>query len=130
MTNNFIIDELGTREHTSPLELRSWVEEDVRILIDPTIVNNCTNDKVDTLEVSGPHRKIFFEAENTRIAIVTCGGLCPGLNDVIRAITMVAWHRYGVRDILGIRYGYEGLVESFGHKPIHLTPKLVEVHNP
>ena len=78
------------------------------------------------LEAAGPRRQIFFEPEKTRAAIVTCGGLCPGLNDVIRALTMVLWYRYGVRDILGLRYGFEGLVPALGHEPMRLSPERVE----
>lgn len=126
MNNGFIIKELGKREHKSPLELRTWAQEDVRILIDATIHNDNSDKIINTLEVSGPHRRLFFNPAETKAAIVTCGGLCPGLNDVIRACTMVLWHRYGVREIIGVRYGYEGLVESYGHTPIKLTPDIVE----
>ena len=126
MSNNFIIKELGNREYKSPLRVRSWTHENVRILIDATVTNDSIDKTIETLEVSGPHRKIFFNPADTKVAIVTCGGLCPGLNDVIRASTMVLWHRYGVRNILGIRYGYEGLVESYGHEPMQLTPETVE----
>lgn len=126
MKNDFIIKELGIKANKSPLRVRSWAQEDVRILIDAAISSDSVDKKLDTLEVSGPHRRIFFDPADTRVAIVTCGGLCPGLNDVIRATTMVFWHRYGVKDILGIRYGYEGLVKSYGHEPIQLTPEIVE----
>jgi 6-phosphofructokinase 1 len=64
-----------------------------------------------------------------RAAIVTCGGLCPGLNDVIRAIVMGLWHNYGVRTIYGIRYGYRGLLPDLQVKPIELTPeKVLHIH--
>ena len=79
-----------------------------------------------TLEAAGPRRKLFFDPANVRAGIVTCGGLCPGLNDVIRGVTMVLWYRYGVRNILGFRYGYQGLVASCGQPPIHLSPERVE----
>lgn len=78
-----------------------------------------------SFERAGPREKLFFEPGNCRIGIVTCGGLCPGLNDVIRAIVMVSWYRYGVRHISGFRYGYQGLVAN-GDKPIELTPEVVE----
>jgi 6-phosphofructokinase 1 len=82
------------------------------------------------LEEAGPRRRVFFDPKRTRAAIVTCGGLCPGLNDVIRALTMVIWHCYGVREILGLKDGYEGLTESHGHRPVHLTPERVsDIHN-
>ncbi|MGM0382573.1 MAG: ATP-dependent 6-phosphofructokinase, partial [Thermodesulfobacteriota bacterium] len=59
-------------------------------------------------------------------ALVTCGGLCPGLNDVIRALVMVLWYRYGVKEIFGLRYGYRGLITSLKHVPIMLNPEIVE----
>ena len=78
-----------------------------------------------TLELAGPRHEIFFNPADTCCAIVTCGGLCPGINDVIRAIVMQAYYVYGVRRILGIQYGYEGLDPAHGHKPIELTPEEV-----
>src|SRR5208283_5067900 len=62
---------------------------------------------------------------NLKCGIVTCGGLCPGLNDVIRAIVLGLFHHYGVSSVLGFRYGYEGLAQKYGHEPIKLTPDLV-----
>jgi len=76
-------------------------------------------------EPAGPRAGLYFNPSAVRAAIVTCGGLCPGLNDVIRAAVMVLWYRYGVRDILGIRYGYSGLTEA-GVPPMRLTPEIVE----
>ena len=76
-------------------------------------------------ELAGAEPRLYFDPERTRVGVVTCGGLCPGLNDVIRGLTMVLWHRYGVRDILGFRYGYEGLNPALGHEPMKLTPRLV-----
>ena len=66
-------------------------------------------------ESAGPRRKIFFKPEDTTCAIVTCGGLCPGLNDVIRSIVMQAYYRYKVPRTLGIAYGFEGLIPDYGH---------------
>jgi 6-phosphofructokinase 1 len=78
------------------------------------------------LELAGPRERLFFEPLECRAAIVTCGGLCPGTNDVIRAIVMNLWHTYGCRDILGIKWGYEGLVEHSRHEPLTLTPESVD----
>ena len=78
-----------------------------------------------SVEVAGPREKIFFDPSKTKAAIVTCGGLCPGLNDVIRAIVLSLYHHYGVRRVLGFRYGYEGLVKKYGHAPLELTPEVV-----
>ena len=77
-------------------------------------------------EMAGPREKIYFDPSKLKCGIVTCGGVCPGLNDVIRAIVMSLYHHYGVRGIFGFRYGYEGLTHRHGHAPIELTPKLVD----
>jgi 6-phosphofructokinase 1 len=77
------------------------------------------------LEEAGPRETIFFDPANLACGIVTCGGLCPGLNNVIRAIVMSLYHHYGVKKIYGFQYGYEGLSPKFGHKPIQLTPEVV-----
>ncbi len=77
-------------------------------------------------ELAGPREKIYFDPKKTACGIVTCGGLCPGLNDVIRAIVMgLHWH-YGVSTILGFRYGYEGLSSKHNHEPMRLTPEIVD----
>lgn len=78
-----------------------------------------------SIELAGPRKDIHFNPADTCCAVVTCGGLCPGLNDVIRTIVMQAHYAYGVRRILGIQYGYEGLDPAFGHRPIELTPDMV-----
>lgn len=123
--SGFAIQKLGRCRYQSPLEGVSFVDDDASMLVDPT-VPACRDADAPTVEVAGPRHGIFFEPGHTRAAVVSCGGLCPGLNDVIRAITMVLWHRYGVQDVVGLRYGYEGLVPSFGHEPMVLTPDLVE----
>lgn len=78
-----------------------------------------------TFEVAGPRERIYFDPARTVAAVVTCGGLCPGLNDVIRGIVMELWHRYHVTEINGIRYGFEGLVPKHGHLPLELRPETV-----
>ena len=78
-----------------------------------------------TFEVAGPRERIYFDPAKTTAAVVTCGGLSPGLNDVIRSIVMELWHGYRVTEIDGIRYGYEGLVQKHGHLPLKLRPETV-----
>ena len=83
----------------------------------------------DSFEIAGPREKIFFSPAYVRSAIVTCGGLSPGLNDVIRSIVMESHYRYGIQSVLGIRYGYSGLNSETEYKPIELTPDFVdEIH--
>jgi 6-phosphofructokinase 1 len=76
-------------------------------------------------ELAGPRNRIFFDPRTVRCGIVTCGGLCPGLNNVVRGIVLELAQGYGVRRIFGFRYGYEGLISRFGHEPLPLTPEAV-----
>ena len=80
-------------------------------------------------EMAGPRENIYFDPATLSCGIVTCGGLCPGLNDVIRAIVLSLNHHYGVQTIYGFPYGYEGLAPKFGHQPVMLTPKVVDQIN-
>ncbi|HET8936476.1 MAG TPA: 6-phosphofructokinase [Polyangiales bacterium] len=78
-----------------------------------------------SFEKAGPRREIFFEPAQTRVGIVSCGGLCPGTNSVIRSAVLQLHHAYKVRDVLGFRFGFEGLSAAQGAAPISLTPALV-----
>jgi 6-phosphofructokinase 1 len=81
-------------------------------------------------EKAGPRRKLYFDPARTRAAIVTCGGLCPGLNNVIRSVTRELRRSYGVPSVVGIRGGYRGLDPARGRAPIELSEELVEdIHN-
>ncbi len=84
--------------------------------------------QLPAFELAGPRNRIFFDPAKVRAGIVTCGGLCPGLNNVIRGLVLELWFGYGVRKISGFRYGYEGLV-SKGRPPEALTPESVlDIH--
>jgi len=106
-----------------------YVGEDDRVLFHDTASlvrdSGCTIDALPGFEPAGPRRKIFFDASKMRVGIVTCGGLCPGLNDVIRGIVMELTFHYGVTRILGFRNGYQGFVARYGHDVVDLTPRVV-----
>lgn len=88
-----------------------------------------TGQDIPTAEIAGPREQIYFDPSELGIAVVTCGGLCPGLNNVIRAVTMEAYHRYGVRRIYGVPFGFQGFIPEYGHTPVMLTPQSVaEIH--
>jgi 6-phosphofructokinase 1 len=132
----FQIKTLGSCKFDSPLKKslgikgHHFVGEGDRILYNPRLdafrkaMEHGMEDPI-TIELAGPREKIFFDPTKTRAAIVTCGGLCPGLNNVVRALTFELYYRYGVKDILGIRYGYAGFVEK-GFDALKLTPENVE----
>ena len=81
--------------------------------------------KLPAMEQAGPREKIYFDPSKLKCGIVTCGGLCPGLNDVIRAVVLSLYHNYKVRTVFGFPYGYEGLTYRFGHTPVELDPAAV-----
>ena len=80
----------------------------------------------ETVELAGPREKIFFNPKHVHAAIATCGGICPGLNNVIRSVVRCFWYRYGVRRISGIQYGYQGLLASSPWPIIPLDPDVVD----
>ena len=83
-------------------------------------------DKPQILERAGPREMIYFSPAHVHAGIVTCGGLCPGINDVIRAIVRCLWFRYGVKRISGIPYGYKGFLPEMQFPVVSLTPDIVD----
>lgn len=74
-------------------------------------------------------RKVWWESSKVKAAMVTCGGLCPGLNSIIREVTNALWYSYGIQDILGMQAGYNGLSDCEKHPPMALNPDNVrEIH--
>ncbi|MCH7750711.1 MAG: ATP-dependent 6-phosphofructokinase [Planctomycetes bacterium] len=103
----------------------SFVPDDMRVLYEPRFqLGESTPDLC--FERAGARQEIFFDPEKTRAAVVTCGGLCPGINNVIRTLVMELDHNYGVQDVLGIRFGYDGLQTDQGRPPLKLTHDVVE----
>lgn len=132
MEREFAIKSLGECKYDNPRRKHGSVgDEYVPIYVSEEFVKACGNaseSDASTLyfQEAGPREKIFFDPQKTKVAIVTCGGLCPGLNDVIRSIVMELWHGYGVRNIVGIPYGLEGFVpQKYGHELLQLTPDFV-----
>jgi len=108
---------------------QNFISNDERILINigaNTLAEMLASGQtLPSLELAGPREKIYFDPSKLRCALVTCGGLCPGLNDIIRAVVLELHHHYGVLNIYGIRYGLEGFISEHGHDVIDLTPKSV-----
>ena len=127
MSGNFQVRRLGEARVDAPDGGAFFIGEHASVLVDAVLsAPGKAPDPEMAFEQAGPRARLFFDPSNTRAAVVTCGGLCPGLNDVVRGITMVLWYRYGVRDVLGLRYGYEGLSRAHGHEPLVLDPEAVE----
>ncbi|MDP5082382.1 MAG: ATP-dependent 6-phosphofructokinase, partial [Winogradskyella sp.] len=138
---NFTIANLGEPIKISPIRLSkikgdhifNFIDDNERILADVKMKNlqDSIQSKMepDSFERSGPRENIFFDGKNTTAAIVTCGGLCPGINNVIRSLVMALHYLYKVKRVIGIPYGYEGLNPEIGHSFIELTPdKVKNIH--
>ena len=127
---NFEVEQLGEPQHTNPSSKEVFVEEGERIIFSSQLKNLKrqleTCDELPAFEKAGARRKIFHNPASTKAAIITCGGLCPGLNNVIKGLVNVLEQDYGVDEILGIRYGYKGLTESSLHEPIKLNSSIVD----
>jgi 6-phosphofructokinase 1 len=132
------IDVLGKAAVDSPLglstiegdETANYVEDGRTVLLDldrETLLARVRAGKdLPAFQLAGPRQRIFFDPARAKAAIVTCGGLCPGINNVIRTLVMEMHYRYGVKSILGIRYGYRGFIEKYDYDPIPLTPDFVK----
>ena len=127
---NFEILRLGEGHIPSPLKGVCFVKDHERVIFHSGLseVNEYVEGAkpIPSFEKAGPREKIYFDPSKLKCGIVTCGGLCPGLNSVIRAIVLCLHHGYGVRTIYGFPYGYEGLTHRYGHTPVELTPAVVE----
>lgn len=130
MTYDFSIANLGNRLIKSPLKITKFTDDKKKLLFNSYLDNYLSTTDISgqpvSLELAGPREKIFFNPSQTRAAIVTCGGLCPGINDVIRSITTSLYFRYNVENIIGIRYGLRGLNPRFGHEFVRLSPEVVK----
>ncbi|MCX5900763.1 MAG: 6-phosphofructokinase, partial [Proteobacteria bacterium] len=124
---NFEIAKLGACTTASPMAGVRFVSDDEHVLYHTSMqdIKGYTDRGAmpPSMELAGPREKIFFDPSTLRCGIVTCGGLCPGLNDVIRAIVMSLHFHYGVRQVVGFPFGYEGLSSKYNHEPMELTPE-------
>jgi 6-phosphofructokinase 1 len=127
---DFQIQSLGECTIDSLLNVSYYTTDSRRVLFNVDLHHYADLKAPDGLplsvEVAGPRAKIFFDPAKTKAAIVTCGGLCPGINDVIRAIVMELYHRYGVQNIIGIRYGFQGFIPKYRHEVVELLPDVVK----
>lgn len=126
---DFTIRQLGECRIPSPMKNAHFTGDDEKVLYNSRLAAIQgyigAGKTIPAMEVAGPRQTLFFDPAGLKCGIVTCGGICPGLNDVIRAIVLSLYHHYGVRIVYGFRFGYEGLVPRYGHKPLDLTPEAV-----
>ncbi|MBP7275173.1 MAG: ATP-dependent 6-phosphofructokinase [Kiritimatiellae bacterium] len=121
------IEHLGPARFPSPLH--RFIPNHSRIPLDIEGRSDRASENRVTFERAGARERLYFDARQVRAGIVTCGGLCPGLNNVIRSVYMQLHHGYGVAEVLGFRCGYRGLDPERGSEPIRLTSDFVnDIH--
>jgi 6-phosphofructokinase 1 len=134
MSNDYCsIATLGKRRVRSPLGLSTsfgdgranFVGDGSRVLREITAHDGADFDTGPCFQQAGPREYIYFEPQETRAAIVTCGGLSPGLNNVIRAVFLELYHHYRIQAVIGFKYGYRGINPEHGNEPVSLTPEFV-----
>lgn len=130
---DFRTDSLGECTIVSPLRATRFMDTSKRLLfradIDELREQFRAGVEPPAFELAGPQEKIYFDPSTLRCGIVTCGGLCPGLNDVIRSIVFCLHEKYGIAKVYGFRFGYAGLVNRSALTPIELTTRRVsQIH--
>lgn len=128
------IDNLGPAKIANPIYQRqevhkcmiNYVSDDEHIFVNAlTRPNIALGDPPPVFEIAGPREHIYFDPTKLKAAIVTCGGMCPGLNSLVRSIVLQLHYMYGVSNVVGIRYGLQGFIPSYNHPLETLTPERV-----
>jgi 6-phosphofructokinase 1 len=138
-TSDLFVKTLGPCQFESPVTTRLGagathrVGEADRVLLDDQLTTLSNSllppSELPSFELAGPRNRIFFDPATLKVGIVTCGGLCPGINNVIRGLVLELTHAYGVKDIYGFRYGFEGMVARHDRAPVRLGPDSVaDIH--
>jgi 6-phosphofructokinase 1 len=120
LSHAFTVRTLGPQVIPSPLDL-GHVADDDRVLVDVELHAGQRASMARAFEKAGPRETLFFDPAACRVGILTAGGLCPGTNNVIRTIVLELFHKYGVRSVLGFRFGFAGLDPASGVEPISLS---------
>lgn len=125
--------QLSSMSNKKDIWRTSYVNDDQCILYDISVSKGSftrENSPHNLIEKAGPREHIYFDPSRVHAGIVTCGGLCPGLNDVIRAIVMTLWYRYDARQISGFRFGYRGFLSRYNLPVMELNPEVVsKIHS-
>ena len=127
---DFNVSQLGDRPFKTPLQKRNFVKSDQRVAFSSQVKNIeeqlAGSTELLSFEKAGPREKLFFNPRKTRAAIVSCGGLCPGINNVIHSLVGVLLKEYGVNEVLGFRYGYRGMSRSSKIEPAELNLEVID----
>jgi 6-phosphofructokinase 1 len=131
--DHFVVSKLGDCRIPNPMKGATFVDDAQGVLYHTNVAEVEAiikgGGRPPCFEMAGPREKIYFDPSKLKCGIVTCGGICPGLNDVIRAVVLSCFHHYGVRTVFGFKYGFEGLSPKYRHPPLELTSEVVaDIH--
>lgn len=131
---DFTVETLGPCTRPSPFPSCRYVSDDDRVLFhsELKLLREAweRGEHPPSFEMAGPRERIFFDPPSVACAIATCGGLCPGLNDVVRAIVLGLHHLYGVKRVFGVPNGYQGLISPYVRDWVELAPGTVaDIHH-
>lgn len=123
------IETLGKCTIPTPFKVQRYYKDEERVSLrshfrDDVDISQYLKEFV-AFEIAGPRKQLFHDPQKTKAGIVTCGGVCPGVNNVVRALVMQLWYKYGIKDIFGFKYGYQGLNPVYWHEPLQLDPEYV-----
>jgi 6-phosphofructokinase 1 len=130
-----VIQSLGPAKIENPMirkrgdsqGFKAFVEDSEQVRVDPLIgPESNTQNPPSAFERAGPRQNIYFDPTKLKAAIVTCGGMCPGINSLVRAIVLQLHYMYGVNNVIGVRFGLQGFIPSFGHDLVELNPGNVQ----
>ncbi|MEW6268142.1 MAG: ATP-dependent 6-phosphofructokinase [Thermodesulfobacteriota bacterium] len=131
-SDELAVEAVGACDQPSPIPPHGepYVDDRDRVLLCQTRLELApfleSRAEPPSFEPAGPRPRIAFDPSALTCGVLTCGGLCPGLNNVLRAIVLSSTYAYGVQRILGFRYGYAGLAAGSPHEPMQLTPRVVD----
>lgn len=126
------VRELGPAKIKNPMAqmqqgLGGFCDPTQRVLVNPYLGQPADGEGQEaSFESAGPREHIYFDPTKLKAAIVTCGGMCPGINSLVRSIVLQCHYIYGVRNVVGVRFGLQGFIPSFGHELMELNPKTVQ----
>lgn len=132
---DFEIETLGECKVRSPIKLSNtqgdysanYVKDDEAVIYKISVHPDTKREAdEEVMQKAGPRELIYFDPKHVKAGICTCGGLCPGLNDVIRAVVRCLFNRYGVRRVLGFRFGFKGFFSDMEYDTIDLNPYNVD----
>jgi len=123
---------LGNNSYRSVYGGEGFLPENTFVFYNSFVMSNSTFNPAIQIDMAkkflrgGPRKHIFFHPNKERACIVSAGALVPGANTLLRELVMSLYYNYGLKDIVGLKYGFNGMNE----KLVKLNPETTKnIHN-